>query len=245
MPIHDWKRVNAEMFHHFHSMWIAECIRFLCNGLLPAGYYALAEQTSGQVGPDVLNLQLELKDGHSNGNRSSGLVAVAEMPPKVSQKMVATVEEYARKSRQVVIRHVSDDRIAAIVEIVSRGNKSSRYALEKFIDKAVGALYQGIHLLIVDLQAPTGRDPFGIHTAIWSEINPDEELPPPNKLLTLASYSADQTITAYVEPVAVGDVLPDMPLFLEAEFYINLPLESTYMAASQFIPPHVRAVLEK
>jgi hypothetical protein len=245
MPIHDWKRVSAGTFHHFHYMWIAECVKVLSDGLLPAGYYAFADQSSGQFGPDVLNMQRELGNGVGDRGRSSGLVAVAETPPKVSQKMVVDVEEFARRSREIVIRHISDDRIVAIVEIVSRGNKSSHFAFQKFIDKAIGALYQGIHLLIVDLQPPTARDPFGIHAAIWSEINPDEDLAPPNKPLTLVSYSANQAITAYVEPVAVGDALCDMPLFLEPESYINLPLESTYMATWRIMPPHVKAALEK
>ena len=33
--------------------------------------------------------------------------------------------------------------------------------------------------------------------------------------LTLAAYSAGPVKTAYVEPAAVGDLLPEMPLFLE------------------------------
>ena len=31
----------------------------------------------------------------------------------------------------------------------------------------------------------------------------------------MAAYAADDLPTAYVEPVAVGDVLPEMPIFLE------------------------------
>ena len=34
--------------------------------------------------------------------------------------------------------------------------------------------------------------------------------------MTLAAYDAGPPTVAYVEPVGVGDVLPDMPLFLRA-----------------------------
>ena len=44
MPIHDWKRVKAGVFHDFHHSWIEEIKRALNNGLLPADYYAMAEQ---------------------------------------------------------------------------------------------------------------------------------------------------------------------------------------------------------
>jgi len=46
MPIHDWSRVDAGTFHHFHRAWTIEIARALNNGLLPASHYALAEQVS-------------------------------------------------------------------------------------------------------------------------------------------------------------------------------------------------------
>ena len=57
MPVHDWTRVSAGTFHDFHSTWIVEIKRALNVGLLPANYYAMAEQVAGETGPDVLTLQ--------------------------------------------------------------------------------------------------------------------------------------------------------------------------------------------
>jgi len=51
-------------------------------------------------------------------------------------------------------------------------------------------------------------------------------------------------ITAYVEPTCVGRVLPDMPLFLTPEHYVNVPLENTYMAAWRGVPERWRRVIE-
>ena len=44
MPIHDWTKVDAGIFHHFHNGWITRLSDALNDGLLPKGYYALAEQ---------------------------------------------------------------------------------------------------------------------------------------------------------------------------------------------------------
>jgi len=44
MPVHDWTRVEAGIFHDFHHAWIEEIKRALNRGLLPPDYYALAEQ---------------------------------------------------------------------------------------------------------------------------------------------------------------------------------------------------------
>ncbi len=39
MPIHDWRRVHAGTYHHFHNNWIAELSKRLNNGLLPDDFW--------------------------------------------------------------------------------------------------------------------------------------------------------------------------------------------------------------
>jgi hypothetical protein len=48
----------------------------------------------------------------------------------------------------------------------------------------------------------------------------------------------------YYEPVAVGQPLPDMPLFLEYGWHVRVPLESTYAAAYRTVPVRWRRVIE-
>jgi len=38
MPIHDWSRVDAGLFHDFHQAWTIELRKALNRGLLPPGY---------------------------------------------------------------------------------------------------------------------------------------------------------------------------------------------------------------
>jgi hypothetical protein len=54
MPVHDWTRVEAGIFHDFHHEWISTIRRALNDELLPAEYYALAEQQAAGFGPNVL-----------------------------------------------------------------------------------------------------------------------------------------------------------------------------------------------
>ncbi|HXT60163.1 MAG TPA: hypothetical protein VN699_16100 [Pirellulales bacterium] len=42
--------------------------------------------------------------------------------------------------------------------------------------------------------------------------------------------------TYYVEPLAIGDALADMPLFLTADVYVSVPLDATYLAAWSAVP---------
>jgi hypothetical protein len=85
-------------------------------------------------------------------------------------------------------------------------------------------LDKGIHLLILDLHPPGRRDPHGIHGAIWDYIEDSVPKQSPGKPLTLASYESGPTVTAYVYPVAVGEVLPDVPLFLAPGGHVLVPL---------------------
>jgi hypothetical protein len=142
------------------------------------------------------------------------------------------------------VRHVSDDQVVAILEIVSPGNKSSQNAIRSFIWKAERLLEQQIHLLIVDVHAPGPRDPQGIHGAIWEDFAGQPYVLPPDKPLTLASYEADLGVRCIVEQVAVGDILPDMPLFLRPNGQVPVPLERSYSAALEAMPRRWRRVLD-
>ncbi len=243
MPVHDWTRVNAGIFHDFHNAWITANRDVLNNGLLPPDYYALAEQFAAGRGPDVLTLQEADSSGDASPDGPRGLVAVATAPPKVRFTATAEVNQYALRKSRIAVRHVSGDRVIAFLEILAPGNKSSRHALRSFVSKAVSAVTHGIHLLLIDLFPPGRRDPRGIHGAVWEELG-ESNVMPNDKPLTLAAYSAGYCPTAYVEPVAVGDVLPDMPLFLTPDDYIPVGLEATYLAAWRGVPKKWRNVLE-
>src|SRR5689334_23707113 len=47
MPVHDWSRVGAGIFHDFHCAWIVEIRNALNGGLLPPDHDAMAEQIIG------------------------------------------------------------------------------------------------------------------------------------------------------------------------------------------------------
>jgi hypothetical protein len=249
MPICDWTRVAAGIFHDFHHEWISTIKRALNTGLLPPDYYALAEQIAGGLGPDVLTLETV----HPNGGRydegepptseTNGGIALATAPPKVRFTATAEADHYATKRSRIAIHHVSDDQVVAMVEIISPGNKAGERAFRSFVDKAGELLHAGVHLLVVDVFPPGPRDPQGVHGAIWSEIEDHEFQLPPEQPLTLVAYSAGELKQAFIEPVAVGDVLPDMPLFFEPERYVPVPLEQTYQAAFDAVPKRWRDVL--
>ena len=205
MPMHDWTKVEAGIFHAFHHRWISAISDALNQGSLPADYYALPEQVAAGFGPDVLTLQggsgdaAEIAEDTTRGGTATAL----RTRPQSRFTAQTEAEFYRRKKSSIVVRHVSGDRIVAMLEIVSPGNKSNRAAFHAFVEKASELLEHRIHLLIVD----------------------------------------QFTTRASIEPIAVGQPLPDMPLFLEPNGCIMVPLEATYETAFSVLPRRWQKVL--
>jgi hypothetical protein len=143
-----------------------------------------------------------------------------------------------------MIRHVSDHRIVAMVEVISPANKDRRRSVEQFVAKARSALYLGIHLLVLDCLPPTRHDPQGIPGKIWKALSEERYRLSAEGKLSLAAFVSRTGFEAYVEFLSVGDLLPPMPLFLTPEHYVNIPLEATYQAAYRGVPEYWRNVLE-
>jgi hypothetical protein len=242
MPLHDWTRIPAGLFHHFHQDWSIEIARELNRRRLPKGLSALVEQRSNPRESDVLTVE-STRSPDRYGPDADGGVAIA-VPPVTRIVRWTTKEIYAGRANRIVVRHHLG-RIVAVIEILSPGTKDSRAALRDFVDKTIDFLRTGIHVLIVDLFPPTPRDPSGIHKAIWDEIEEEAFTFPEGKDRILVSYETGGLRAAYIEPVAVGDALPDMPLFLTDAGHILVPLESTYLAAWDASPEELRKAVER
>lgn len=221
MPLHDWSRVPAGLFHDFHQSWTVQICDALNACSLPKGNSALIERS--------------LVTHYGDGSRAEFLTK--------SNASCSDNAFYAGRANRIVLRHHLSQ-ILAVIEIVSPGNKDSRAALRNFVDKTLDFLKSGIHVLVVDLFPPTQRDPFGIHKLIWDEIEEEPFVLPPGKDRILVAYETGRERAAYIEPVGVGDVLPDMPVFLSNDLHVLAPLESTYMATWNASPEEFRVAIE-
>lgn len=238
MPIHDWTRVTSGIYHDFHQDWTIEIRRTLNRGLLPPGYFALADQRIGGPEPDFVTFQRGDRRGPDGGP------AVDDRRPRLRRVARSTSEavRYARKANRIAI-HRPIGRVVAMIEVVSPGNKDSSYAVQAFVRKAVEFLQNGIHLLLIDPFPPTPRDPNGLPRLIWDELTdgePYDDVEPQGGPLRVAAYDAVDGPTMYVDAPAVGGVWPDSPLFLEPGWYVEVPLEVTYEASWEVTPQPIR-----
>ena len=86
MPVHDWTRLPAGIFHAFHAAWLVELQKRLNRGGMPSGYSALVEQYTGPTNTDVLTLATDPAPPLiENIGRGGTVTALATAPPRVSQ----------------------------------------------------------------------------------------------------------------------------------------------------------------
>jgi hypothetical protein len=223
MPIHDWKRVDAGLFHAFHQRWISALSDSLNTRVLPGDYFALAEQVIGGPIPDVLTLQLSSesdKPDHPAGPQMG--LAVAPPRARYVRRNENEMDAYARKADRIVVRH-RHGHVVSVVEIVSPGNKSSRSRMRAFVEKTTEMIRQGIHVLAIDLFPPGKRDPQGIHKAIWDEFEEEDFPLDREKPLIVATYDAG--------PPCTGQ-------------HVLAPLEATYSTAWQMFPNPLKPLLD-
>jgi len=139
MPLHDWSRVDP---NDFHFSWIASLKNALNNGLLPTGYYAMAEHTTPPVIPDVVTLSIP--DGSSSpmpfpvdgpgrtATRHSTITATAP------GKKLKTAGRWG-----IAIWHARNRQIVAVIEIVSPSNKAKKLAFADLVGKTVNCFVRG------------------------------------------------------------------------------------------------------
>jgi hypothetical protein len=142
--------------------------------------------------------------------------------------------------RRVAVKHIRDRQTVSVIEIVSPGDKAKRREFALLVGDLVRLLHLGIHLVIID--------PFpanDVHSRVWEEFTAKKAGSIREKAASLNSYQAGgKKPTAYVDELAVGSVLPEMPLFLLDDAYVSLPLEESYRTAWDGYPAPLRKLLE-
>jgi hypothetical protein len=246
MPIHDWTRVDAGIYHGFHVRWIAEMTKALNTGGLPPEFYADAEQYADGKNADVLALHRS-PAGSTAPISSSGRVTTlpVSLPADTAHRSARKAKSPTQKQRRVVVRHVSGHRVVAHIELVSPRNKDRRASADEFIAKGREAIDAGIHLVVIDLFPPTRAVRRGLAPGIWRKYDRVPVVAAAGQPLCLASVCASERPEGFFKFLAVGDEWPSFPLFLTNTLSVALPLTDTYAAAFAGSPPYLRELLAR
>jgi hypothetical protein len=229
MPLLDHFRPPLSVTHPwkgFHSAW-ANAIANGLNQVLPPGFWAIPEvPLAGQIEIDVATLE-------ERRNGAGGVVTATWAPPRPA---LTAVVDFTRA--QTVEVHVFQDRdgpeLRAAVELVSPSNKDRPLSRQTFAAKCVGYLQRGVSVIIIDTVTVRSAN---LHAAIAEALQVASELAwdSPTQLYTVAYRPlllAEQSrVETWPESLAVGAALPTLPLWLDVDLYLPLPLEESYAAA--------------
>lgn len=242
MPMHDWTRADPRDYHSFHNLWLAGLTAALNSGVLPGGYFAATDYSIPLFAPDIATLE------HVGPANRPTTPAQAARPAAASATAVAPVRPMKQIARRrVAVVEERGRRLVAVIELVSPSNKKGRAEFNDLIAKAVQLVNVEVSLLLIDPFPPTPRDPAGLHAAFWKALTRrTADARPAGKPLTVASYATDdeRRCSAYVTPLAVGDPLPDPPLFLRPDLPVQVPLAATYDAAWAGFPGPLKPLVE-
>jgi hypothetical protein len=245
MPLHDWTRVDAGIYHDFHTVWMTLLRLELARGLLPPDYYVLIEQQvreDERYGIDVLALYKSPAAppaGTTRQPRTGGGLAL-RTPPQVGRHL--THPRY--RHRTLVVRHVSGNRVVALIELASPGNKDRAASVEQFVTMVRTALDAGVSVVVLDPFLPGKHDPLGLPGAVWEAVGGAGYDLPPDRRLTFASFAPGGGVDLYADHLRPGDPLPQTPLFLAPGEHVPLPLGPTYDAAYDGADVQYKQVLE-
>jgi hypothetical protein len=211
-------------------MWPAMIVRAL-DEVLPEPYFAapgvrfgaLYEIAVGTYGDDAR------QTGGPNGGQ--GAVAVAAYAPP---KPTLTVEPRLPKQDVYEVRIYDGRRkrrLVAAIEIVSPSNKDRPETRGTFLSKAAALLERDICVSIVDVVSTSD---FNLYAELLNFVECGDPAlgnqPPPMYAATVRMrYEGRRRLMDnWYHPLAIGQRLPALPLWLSQSLAISLDLESSY-----------------
>jgi len=233
MPLRDHFRPPLDDVHSWdelHGMWPAIIVQKLVQ-VLPEPYFAAPGVHLGTLYEvDIGTYRRPVAEGNGFGVAEGGVAVATYAPskatltlePQLPNQDVYEVRIYdSRRSRQLV----------AAIEILSPSNKDRPESRATFIAKAATLLKNNICVSIVDVVSTYNFNLYAELMSFLQGVDPalgDE--PPPMYAATLRTRYEDRRrmMDNWYHPLAIGQVLPTLPIWLTENWAIALDLESTY-----------------
>lgn len=239
MPLYDHFRPpiwNKSSWEGFHAMWPAAIVVEL-NKQLPEEFSAEPRVRLGTYDKIDIKALAEERDSDTvySVSDEGGVATAAWAPP--TPTLVAETDLSDEYAYEVLVYDQSRGRVlVAAIEIVSPANKDRRQSRQAFVTKCAALIQQDVCVSIVDLV--TVRD-FNLYAEVLAEfdqIEPAFGASPPNTYAgtcRLLSIERHKRIESWAYPLAVGQRLPSLPIWLSPELGLSLDLEPSYTATCQ------------
>ncbi|HVC95605.1 MAG TPA: DUF4058 family protein [Pirellulales bacterium] len=220
--VHSWDEL--------HGMWPAMIVRKLIE-VLPEPYFAAPNVHLGTLFEVDIGTFRETTSEPDDSDASDGSVAVATyappkptvtLEPQLPNQDIYEVRIYDRRRKR---------RLLATIEIVSPSNKDRPENRSTFVSKMATLLRNNVCVSIVDVVSTSYFNLYaelldfvkGVDPALGSQ-------PPPMYAATLRlRYEGNRRMMDnWYHPLAIGQPLPTLPIWLKETWAIAHDLESSY-----------------
>jgi Protein of unknown function (DUF4058) len=242
MPLRDHFRPPLDKktsWEGFHGSWPAVVVMAL-NRKLPPRYLAEPRVHLGAyMEIDVTAFDEEMPAPPASGfGADEGGVATAVWSPPQPTFAVATdlPDQYAYEVR--VFDTWRDRRLVAAVEIVSPANKDRPENRRAFVTKCAALLHQRVSVAMVDLVTTRQFNLYGDLLEQIGETDPALAPEPPPLYATACRWiRRDEAwhFETWTHPLALGQPLPTLPLWLADDLAVPLELEASYEEACRIL----------
>ncbi len=203
-------------WHSFHHAW-ATFISSDLNKHLPEGWFA---EPNAQFGIEIDVATFEDDGGQQFPDWLSG------WHPS-SPVITAPFQAVKDKIEVNIYDSTAGPVLAGAIELLSPANKDRPASREAFVSKCETLLQQGVGLLLVDIVTERGGN---LHLELLKRLSIQTSF---DAALYTASYHAveldgEARLEIWEEPLAVGQALPTMPLWLRGGYCLPVNLEATY-----------------
>ena len=226
MPILDHLRTeiaDRTPFEAFHTQWAAHIVIDL-NQRLPEGFLAIPHTHLGEREVDVRT------DSFLDDAEKERLKVLYQPQPPVETHAEFPIEfevfiDYINRGKYITV---------GVIEILSPSNKARPSERDSFVAKCKNLIAKNVSLIIVDVHSYPF---FNLHNQLLQSISAMNGFLEENKENPLycaayrRAYSADANpaVKIWSFSLKIGDVLPELPLFITSDIAIPVNLEETYM----------------
>jgi hypothetical protein len=237
MPLRDHFHAPVNNRHRWdavHGQWPAEIVRTLFD-LLPPGF--VAEPQVYHPAPFEVDVSMIEEDDRPTeigaGGRETATLA-ASAPTLTVSADLNELDEYE-------VRVYDVDRLrtlVAAIEIVSPANKDRSDTREQFVNKVAALLRQDVCVAIVDIVTTRHANLYTELLARLGRSDPALADPPLLYAVTLRARKPPKQrslLDAWFFPLAVGQPLPTIPLWLGPDLRIEVPLDPSYQEVCRLL----------
>lgn len=240
MPLRDHFHppVNRVMsWESIHAQWPAMLVLDLTRKLPPQFVAAPQVHSGAHIEIDVGTFEKDSWEAPrwSAAQGNGGVATAVWAPPRptfAAETDLAAQDEYEVR----VYDTERGRRLVAAIEIVSPANKDRPNHRDAFVAKCAALLQEQVSLVIVDLVTTRQFNLYGDLLELARVVDPALEPEAPHLYAAAVRSTKRDTrwlLESWMQPLAIGQPLPTLPLWLTDDFAIPLALETSYEETCQ------------